>query len=125
MAPDPDSKRLYKRDPYHSYRGSEKLRFPVDPLAPDGALELKDLVAIVSIGSTEAPFALPDLAEAVGETRGQWAALLGEEVYLVSFDAETETIAVAPRDEGVEPPPVRYAYWFEWYALHPDAVTLP
>ncbi len=30
MAPDADSKPKYKRDPYHSYRGSDVLRFPVE-----------------------------------------------------------------------------------------------
>ncbi len=36
MAPDADSKSKYKRDPYHSYRGSDILRFPVEPLAARG-----------------------------------------------------------------------------------------
>ena len=36
LAPLPEMKRLYKRDPYHSYFGSDLLRFPVEPLPPAG-----------------------------------------------------------------------------------------
>ena len=125
MSPDPDSKRLYKRDPYHSYRGSDMLRFPVEPLAPEGMLRRKDLVAVVTHSDQESVFALPYLEYAVGESAGAWAALLGEEVYLVEFDAEAGTVNVEARDPSVPDPPVRMAYWFEWYALHPDAVPLP
>ena len=125
MAPDPDSKSLYKRDPYHSYRGSNMLRFPVEPLPPEGALEYKDTVAIVTTAGHDHVFALDDLAEAVGKPQGRWAALLDEEVYITSFDAKAGTFAVEPRDEGVPRPAVRFAYWFEWWSLHPGTVPLP
>jgi hypothetical protein len=125
MAPDESSKSLYKRDPYHSYRGSDVLRFPVDPLPPEGGLALKEFVAIVTTRTGDAVFSLTELARAVGEPSGQWAALLDDEVFMCSFDAEAGTFAIAPRDAGVASPPVRFAYWFEWYSLHPDAVPLP
>jgi len=125
MAPDPGSKSLYKRDPYHSYRGSDMLRFPVDPLPPDGALSYKDLVAIVTTGDHDHVFALFDLAEAVAAQQGQWAALLDNEVYITSFDFEAGTFTVEPQDEGIPRPAVRFAYWFEWWSLHPGTVPLP
>jgi len=125
MAPDEDSKRLYKRDPYHSYRGSDILRFPVDPLAPEGALALKDTVAVVTHSGRDTVFALRYLELAMGTSKGSWAALLDEDVYLIDFDAGLGTFAIAPRDDGVEAPPVRFAYWFEWYSLHPETVPLP
>ena len=125
MAPDPDSKRLYKRDPYHSYRGSDMLRFPVEPLPPKGVLGYKDIVAIVTTDDDDHAFALFDLAEAVGAPQGRWAALLNEEVYLTSFDAEAGTFSVEPRDEGIPRPAVRFAYWFQWWSLHPGTVPLP
>ena len=125
MAPDADSKRLYKRDPYHSYRGSDVLRFPVEPLAPEGALALKDMVAVVTHSERDTVFALPYLELAVGRSKGSWAAQLDEDVYLIDFDAELGTFAIAPRDDGDPELPVRFAYWFEWYALHPEVAPLP
>jgi hypothetical protein len=125
IAPDGETKRLYKRDPYHSYRGSDVLRFPVSPEPPSGPLALKDRVAVVRFPSGDIAFALRDLAEAVGAPRGSWATLHDRQVYLVDFDTEAGSFAIAPRDEGVPTPSVRFAYWFQWYCLHPDAVTLP
>jgi len=125
MAPDADSKRKYKRDPYHSYRGSDVLRFPVEPLPPAGALAHKDLVAIVTHSGRDRVFALPYLEFAVGENPGKWAALLDEDVFVIEYDVELGTFAIEPRDDGVPDPAVRFAYWFEWYSLHPDAAPLP
>lgn len=125
MAPDPGSSQLYRRDPYHSYRGSDLLRFPVDPLAPEGALARKDRVAVVGRPGREAVYALPYLAQAVGAPRGSWAASIDGVVQIIDFDSEAETLDVAPREPEAPAIPVRFAYWFEWYALHPDAVPLP
>jgi Protein of unknown function (DUF3179) len=125
MAPDAETKRKYKRDPYHSYRGSDVLRFPVEPLAPEGALAHKALVAIVTHGGRDAVFALPYLEFAVGANSGKWAALLDEDVFLIDYDVELGTFAIKPREDGVADPPVRFAYWFEWYSLHPEAGLLP
>ena len=125
MAPDPGSKRLYKRDPYHSYRGSDVLRFPVDPLAPEGELALKDLVAAVDFPHETAFFALPYLAQAAGQTRGRWATLHEEDAYVIEFDHEAGTFAITANDTEVSAPPVRFGYWFEWYALDPETIPLP
>ncbi len=125
MAPDADSKRLYKRDPYHSYRGSDILRFPVEPLAPEGTLALKDIVAIVNHSGQDTVFALPYLELAVGESKGSWSALLDETIHLIDFDSELGTFAIAPHEDGDAELPVRFAYWFEWYSLHPDTTPLP
>lgn len=125
MAPDADSNRLYKRDPYHSYRGSDILRFPVEPLPPEGALALKDTVAVVTHSGQDAVFALPYLQLAVGESRGRWAAMFDETTYLIDFDSELGTFAIAPHEDGGTELPVRFTYWFEWYSLHPETVPLP
>jgi hypothetical protein len=125
MAPDPETKRLYKRDPYHSYRGSDVLRFPVDPLPPDGLLAYKDLVAVVTIGDHDYPFALPYLENATGTPQGRWAALLDRQVYLISFDAANGTVTVSSQDGSRPTPPLRVAYWFEWYSLYPQSTPLP
>jgi len=46
-------------------------------------------------------------------------------VFFIDFDAGLGTFAIAPRDPGVAAPSVRFAYWFEWYALDPTVVPLP
>jgi len=125
MTPDADSKRLYKRDPYHSYRGSDILRFPVEPLPPEGTLALKDMVAVVTHSGRDTVFALPYLELAVGDNRGSWAALLDEDVYIIDFDAGLGTFDIAAHEDGGVELPVRFTYWFEWYALHPEAVPMP
>lgn len=125
MAPDKNSKRLYKRDPYHSYRGSDVIRFPVEPLAPEGSLARKDRVAVVTHSGRDFVFALPYLELAVGAPSGTWAALLDDTVYLVEFDAQVGAFAISPRDENDADVPVRFAYWFEWYAVDPEASPLP
>ncbi len=35
------------------------------------------------------------------------------------------TFAIAPFENGPTALPVRFAYWFEWYSLHPETVPLP
>lgn len=125
MAPDPASAPLYRRDPYHSYRGSDLLRFPVTPLPPPGPLARKSPVAIITVGDTDTVFALGDLAEAAGAPSGSRQADLDRRSYLVSFDAEAGAVSVAPRDDGSPQPALRVAYWFAWYSLHPETVPLP
>jgi hypothetical protein len=125
MAPDPGSKTLYKRDPYHSYRGSDLLRFPVEPLAPESALARKAPVAVVTAEGIDAVFPLPYLADAVGTSRGTWVAPIGSRAYLVRFDAESATVAVEPRDPDAPAPALRLASWFAWYAARPETVPLP
>lgn len=125
MAPDPDSKRLYKRDPYHSYRGSQVLRFPVDPQPPEGSLALKDMVATVGFPGGDVSFAMPYLELAVGEAHGTWATMHDSEVYFIDFDTEAGTFSIVPRDEDIPAPPVRFGSWFQWYALDPGVAPLP
>ncbi len=80
---------------------------------------------MVSHAGRDFVFTLPYLELAVGEARGRWAALLGEDVFLIDFDAELGTFAITARDGGVARPPVCFAYWFEWYAIDPEVVPLP
>jgi hypothetical protein len=125
MAPDPGSKQLYKRDPYHSYRGSDVLRFPVAPRPPTGGLALKARVAVVSAGEVDTAFPLAYLADAVGAERGTWATAVAGDIYLVHFDAVAGTVRVEPRDPDIAPPALRVTSWFAWYAAHPETVPLP
>lgn len=120
LAPVPRLASLYKRDPYHSYFGSDLLRFPVDPLPPPGDLELKDRVLIISIDGQNTVFALRRMAVETGADRGVWRGTVAGRPLRVEFDLEAGT-AVA--EQVTEPGPgfaTRQTFWFAWYAAHPD-----
>ncbi len=121
LAPLYRMKQAYKRDPYHSYFGSDVLRFPVDPLPETGDLGLKDRLVVINAGADEAAFALPRLADAAGTPLGSYDTVVGGIPLRIRF-AVHPGIATVTRRDGLGPPPVtRYSFWFAWYATHPDA----
>jgi hypothetical protein len=111
-------KSLYKRDPYHSYFGSDLLRFPVAPLPPAEGLALKERVTVVSVDDVDVPFALTRLAAAAGAPRGDWQTEVSGVPITIRFDSEIGT-AEAQAPDGV-PLGVRHAFWFAWHSMHPD-----
>ncbi len=116
MAANPEFKRLYKRDPYHSYFGSEILRFPVEPLPPTDDLKLKDRVVAIRVGEEEAVFALPHIAAAVGANRGAWDIEVGGVPLRLDLDLEAGAVAVNVLDGSEADLSLRHAFWFAWYA---------
>jgi hypothetical protein len=119
LAPLHRLKQAYKRDPYHSYFGSDVLRFPVDPLPAIGDLGLKDRVVVVNAGGDEAVFAVPRLASAVGQSSGSYDTVVGDVPIRIDF-AVHPGVATVTRRDGLGPSPItRYAFWFAWYATHP------
>jgi hypothetical protein len=121
LAPEPDLKRLYKRDPYHSYFGSDLLRFPVDPLPPASDLRLKDRVVVVETGGEQRVLALSRLAAAVGRDHGRWQTTVGGQQLTVDFAVDQGVAWVARGDRQRAPTAVRYAFWFAWHAAFPEA----
>jgi hypothetical protein len=117
LAPLPEMKRLYKRDPYHSYFGSDLLRFPVDPLPPVGGLLLKDRLVIVTVDGEDAAFSLPALAEAAGTRSGSFEVAAHGLPLRIQFDADLGVAGVEPLGEPNRLTAVRYSFWFAWYAL--------
>lgn len=84
----------YGQDVYGSYFNSAELRFPVDPLPPKGTLGAKTRVFV-----TGAPGAwnVTPLAVANDESRFE----------IVGPSGTTPVLGI-------------YAFWFAWYATHPD-----
>lgn len=113
VAQQPDMKKLYKRDPYHSYFGSDLLRFPVKPLPPETGLRLKDRVVVIVVDDTEATLALPLLGDGPGTVE---VVVTGLPLRLV-FDAEIGVAEVDPLSEPERLKSVRYSFWFAWYSL--------
>lgn len=129
LAPIPEMKKPYKRDPFNSYFGSDLLRFPVEPLPPPGDLDLKDRVVIVTIDGEEAVFALPALASAVGAEAGSIELSPSGLPLRVRFDAVLGTASVEPLDDPDRLESIRFACWFAWFSLKgtipviiPDAI---
>lgn len=117
LAPLPEMQMLYKRDPYHSYFGSDLLRFPVDPLPPSGDLGLKDRLLIVTIDGQDAALSLPDLAAAADSPAGSFDVTVRGLPLRVSFDADVGVADVEPLAESERLEAVRSAFWFCWYSL--------
>jgi hypothetical protein len=94
LAPIPGEEGKYGEDVYGSYFNSRELRFPVDPLPPEGSLDRKARVF-------------------VSGSAGAW-----EVTPLTVRSDETRFEVVSP--SGPAPRPGFYAFWFAWYATHAD-----
>ena len=113
MAQLPDMQRLYKRDPYHSYFGSDKLRFPVAPLPPETGLRLKDRIVVISVDTTTAVIPLAHL----GKEPGSREIKIADVPLRVTFDAEIGVASVEALTNAERLKSVRYSFWFAWYAV--------
>jgi len=120
MAPLAQFKRLYKRDPYHSYFGSQVLHFPVDPMPPAEGPEPKERVVIVDTGDHQKVFAISGLAARVGENQGVVTDTVGDIPVKIHFTIEPPTARVEVLDAGREAPVMRIAFWFAWHAQFPN-----
>ncbi len=125
LAPLPELKKLYKRDPYHSYFGSDLLRFPVDPLPPSSELRLKDRVVVATIHGVDHVFALPHLARAVGDPSGEINVDAGGLPLRIRFRLDPGVASVEPLSQPSGLLTVRYAFWFAWYAMGGDPPKPP
>jgi len=94
LAPVDGDGKKYGQDVYGSYFNSDALRFPVDPLPPEGSLGRKTRVF-------------------VDGTPGAWTL-----TPLPVQDDESRFEVVGP--SGTTPVRGFYAFWFAWYATHDD-----
>ncbi|MFV2071679.1 MAG: DUF3179 domain-containing (seleno)protein [Thermoanaerobaculales bacterium] len=117
LEPQPDLGRIYRRDPYHSYFGSDLLRFPVAPLPPASDLRLKDRVVVITTENGEKVFALSHLAEAAGADAGEVEVEVAALELRLRFRLDPGVVEVESLAETDRPTAVRYAFWFAWYAL--------
>ena len=128
LAPLAELKKLYKRDPYHSYFGSDLLHFPVRPLPPPEPLRLKDRVVVVTVDSDTTAFALRDLATAAGADAGQLDVEASGLPLRISFRVVPGTASVEALADPGRLQAVRHTFWFAWYSLRgmiPDMDEFP
>lgn len=125
LAPDPGFAKRYRRDPYHSYFGSDVLRFPVAPVPDLEGLQLKDRVVSVDTGRQRALFALPDIAADRRVDSGEFRATVGDVPVWIRYSTDPPALAVEPFDAG-RALDTRFSCWFAWHAMNPeDEPTLP
>jgi hypothetical protein len=111
---------LYSRDPYSSYFGSDLLRFPVDPLPPPSDLDLKDPVLIITSDGHDMVLALRRAARQEGTDRGVWQGDVAGIPLRVDYDLEIGAALVEPLADPGPGYATRQAFWFAWFAAHPD-----
>lgn len=117
MAPQEDLQKIYKRDPYHSYFGSDVLHYPVEPLPRGEGLSLKDRVVVVDIDGTRAAFALPDLAASGGGPEGAVSLKVNGTDLRIAYRLVPGTAEVEVTGGSGRLQSLRYGFWFAWHAI--------
>lgn len=108
-------RRDYSRDPYADYARSLRLIVPVS--RESGRFAPKEPVIGLELDGQAKAYAFSELAKTPGEIRDMVA---GQEL-TVRYDPEHQT-GGAYRADGTEYPSA-IAYWFAWYAFHPDTAV--
>ena len=114
LAPDPRLGREYRRSPYSSYFGSDILRFPVQPLPPEG--RLTDRGVTVTAGGEARTFALPELARRAGASAGEVDEMVGGVPVRIAFDTVLGTADARTLDPNHPVEAVVAAFRFAWWA---------
>jgi hypothetical protein len=125
LAPIPEMKKPYKRDPYHSYFGSNLLRFPVDPLPPDQG-RLKERLVVVTVDGNNVDLSFSKLATEAGKHRESMQIDVLGLPLKIDFDTDLGVAEVKAVETPERLEAVRYTFWFAWYAMeHSQKRTIP
>jgi hypothetical protein len=119
LAPDPAMAGKYASDPYTSYFGSDRLRFPVQPLPSPPRWPLK--TPVVALGGAQGwtAFPFPVLASRARAPEGaKWADL--EAALTTRPGGNAVAVALDRLPPGTA---VVYASYFAWYATHHGDTT--
>jgi hypothetical protein len=117
IAPDPQLKRRYRRDPYHSYFGSDILRFPVRPLPDENSLHLKERVLSVDVNGHRALYSIPQLVSHAGKDFGEIETTIGRVPVRIRFTSRPPTLSAEPVEPG-QATQTRFSCWFAWHAMY-------
>jgi hypothetical protein len=119
LAPVPERMELYGRS-YEPYFGSDKLRFPVSPVPEGGSPHLKAPTIAVRLGEQWHVYTLAEIAGHVG-AGATWTTEVAGAGVTFHYRADPPAAWVDANRTAVESV---YAFWFAWYALHPEAAAL-
>ncbi len=114
LSADTGHDRDYGRDPYENYAKRRDLMFDVTNFDP--TYHPKTWVVGVEVGGTQKAYAFTEL-EKLGLTGALTDQVNGRTIQ-VHFDREARSAWVTDEDE--RPLPSVMAFWFAWYAFHPD-----
>jgi hypothetical protein len=114
MSPETGHVRDYDRNPYEGYADGEDLMFPVKPSSKRFAAKMP----VLGLWSETKSLAVP--ANAFGDADQTFDVELNGKRASLSYSAQHHSIRVVKADEGVQ---WMYAYWFAWYAFHPDTTV--
>jgi hypothetical protein len=121
LAPDPARMDSYRRKPYNSYEGNDRLQFPVRPLPDRARRPLKTPVLAVQAGGARAFYLLPTIADSCGAS-GYWDTRQGNARLRFHYLADPPAAEARIDSAGAWQPAVSVqASWFAWYALVPAA----
>jgi hypothetical protein len=104
--------RDYSRDPYEAYAQTDRLMF--SPAKQDNRISPKEWVLGVEVGGKFRAYSFSTL-EGMGQA---FSDSLHDQDYVVCWDAQAKSAKAV--DPMGEPFPTLTAYWFAWYAFHPD-----
>lgn len=112
LSTDTGHRRDYTRDPYAGYVETRKLWFPVT--AEDGRFHPKEPVLGVEIDGQFKAYPFVELEKSATVVNDS---LAGRQI-VVKYDSRNRTATA--EDAGGDMLPGVIAYWFAWYAFHPD-----
>lgn len=112
LTPQTGHERDYRRDPYAGYGRSAELMFPVR--FQDARLHPKEQVIGVSVGNLHKAYPFSHLSRVPTPLEDR----LGTQQLRIEFDPAHRTGRVFDADGRVMPSVI--AFWFAWYAFHPD-----
>ena len=117
MSTETGYRRDYNRSPYLGYEKSPRLYFRVEHRAPH-AYRPKELTLGVSIGDLHKAYPFAELAK---QGLDHFDDQLGTAEYIVHWDAKARSAYITGK-HGEKIASVT-AYWFAWYAFHPDTLV--
>ena len=109
--------RDYDREPYQGYASSRKLHFPVANSAP-ARYHPKEWVLGLAVGETYKAYPFIELNK---HDKNSFADLVNGKTYIVNWNTEAQSGFITDK-EGVRIATIQ-AYWFAWYAFHPDTLV--
>ncbi len=117
LAPLSTKMRNYKKKPYNSYVGSDRLQFPVRNLPDRERMPLKTSVLSIEVADTQCLYPFPLIAANAG-TDGLWHIEQGGRRLAIIYGSDPPT-ANARAMDGRKHPTWSQAYWFAWYSQNP------